>query len=349
MIKVANCVIHEIHKEAKKIEAAIDPSETLLDGEDEFVKKLLLHIHKSFGDSTSLKNTQFVEKQETKFSSYLISYLNSDDSKDFFDFSIESLIDLKEKIEKENFAVGGYYVFADYHYEDRRFISVMVIRKNKDAINLNKVNKVHKPAPSENVNTEKIAMGFRLNHGYFQSPDSDKNYIALLTNQQDKELSGYFKKWVNAAGVISNEKNTIAFVRIVKMIDIPKDEDGNDRYTREDFQKIAFDFAESNINKQINVNTFSAQVFGDKKADYIMNYATTNNIIIDPEFKRYSTTLKRLITIRAKVKGIELNVDYDRLNENEVDVREDGLVIIRSEELARQILDQKNDRTNRTN
>jgi nucleoid-associated protein YejK len=83
-------------------------------------------------------------------------------------------------------------------------------------------------------------------------------------------------------------------------------------------------------------------VYGEGNENYIMNFATANSFVIDPNFKIDNTTFKRLITIRAKVKGIELNVDYEKLNEQEVDVDiEQGIIIIRSAELAKQINDQK--------
>jgi nucleoid-associated protein len=51
---------------------------------------------------------------------------------------------------------------------------------------------------------------------------------------------------------------------------------------------------------------------------------------------------KKLITIRARITGIELNVDYDRLNANEVDVQ-DNMVIIRSQAIVDQINQQRNE------
>ena len=71
-----------------------------------------------------------------------------------------------------------------------------------------------------------------------------------------------------------------------------------------------------------------------------MKYASAHDIILDPEFKRSINVFKRLVTIRASVPGIELNVDYNKLNQNEVDVQDD-IIIIKSPELAKQIKSQK--------
>ena len=183
-------------------------------------------------------------------------------------------------------------------------------------------------------------MGFRLNYNIYATPGDDKNYIALLTNQQDRELSGYFKDWVNAAGIISNDVNSNLFVNLIKQIDLPLDDDGSPLYTREQFQKAAHLFAEKSPNKILNVNTFSAFAYGEKNSDYIMKYAATHNFTLDPEFKRTGNILKKLVTIRASVPGIELYVDYNKLNRNEVDVQ-DNKIIIKSPELVKQMKEQQ--------
>lgn len=340
MTTISACVIHEVIKnvrvEGQPNVVTLDLSGGLLENGNKYVQQLLTSIHTSFGTNTGLKNTHFEPDQTTKFSTGMESYLKDAKKEKFYEFSVNAINSLKTLIEKENFATGGYYVFADYDIDGRRFVSVMVVRKNKDAINLQKVNNIHEPKPTENVNTDKVAMGFRLNYGIYKSPVEDKNYIALLTAQQDKDFSGYFKDWVNAAGIITHVKNSSAFIDIIKSIDIPTDEDGKELYSREAFQRLAHDFAENARKKIFNISAFSKYVYGEDNSNYIMNYASNHNIVLDAEFKRDGASFRRLITIHAKVKGIELNVDYDKLNPNEVDIHDD-MIIIKSADLVTQI------------
>ena len=60
---------------------------------------------------------------------------------------------------------------------------------------------------------------------------------------------------------------------------------------------------------------------------------------IDSEFKRSSNEWRKLVTIRTKVPGIELNVDYDKINPNEVEVK-NNFVVIHSQEIVDQIIEQ---------
>ncbi|MBI3717593.1 MAG: nucleoid-associated protein [Sphingobacteriales bacterium] len=340
MLAVSRYIIHEVHKEFKVIGATVEPS-LQVPVIDDFAKKLIEETHKSFGMSTSLKNTKFEDGHSTPFHTGLTNYLDLETEDDFYSYTINSLNDLKERIENEQFATGGYYLFADYHFDARRYVSAILLRK-KSGINFQKVNNVFRPVEGETLNIEKIAMGFRLNYGIFISDDPDKNYVALITTQQDK-LSGYFRKWVQAAGIISNDKNTSALVKIINSIDIPVDENGASKYpSREEMKKAFYDVVEQSPGKSVNLMQLSQYFYGEAQEQYISEYAQQNSITIDTEFKRSSTVLKKLITIRAKTPGIELNVDYDKLNANEVDVQ-DNIVIIRSQAIVDQINQQRNE------
>lgn len=351
MISINACVIHEVIKEAKKNdsslarETVIDPSAELLDPDDEFVQRLLSTIHISFGDDSALRNTHFEKDQSTVFSTAIEKYLGEESSDNFLEFSTKSIKAVKSFINKENFATGGYYVFGDYTVDGRRFISVMVVRKNSNAINFKKVGNVIVPTKAENINTEKIAMGFRLNFSLYQNakseeitPENERNYIALVAGVQDSNLSGYFKDWVNAAGIISNVKNSSAFVEIINSIDLPLDEKGK-VVTREEFKRRVFSYAEQSNKKMVDIKAISEYLYND--GDKIMNFADSNGFVLDPEFKRASQIFRKLVTIRARIPGIELNVDFDKLNPNDVDVQATKIVI-KSKSLIEQINTQRN-------
>jgi nucleoid-associated protein YejK len=339
MHTITRYVIHEVHKAAKSSEVAIEYSEKIAIVDD-FSKKLIEETHKSFGTSATLKNTVFEEGHSTKFHTSLLKYLNDQTDEEFYSFSTTSLEDLKTRVEKELFATGGYYLFADYMFDDKRYISTILLRK-KDGVNLKKIDNVLRPVAGDNLNIEKIAMGFRLNHGLFISNEQEKRYIALVTTQKDV-LSGYFKDWVQAGGIIAFEKNTSSLVTIIKSIDIPLDDDGKPKFaSRQDMSKAFYTAIEKAGGKVINLHSLSEQFYGNDKRDHIQKYASANQITIDSEFKKALPVLKKLVTVHATVKGIELFIDYDKLNANDVDVKE-KLIVIRSKELADQIRQQKN-------
>jgi nucleoid-associated protein len=349
-MKINRFVVHELIKNVKKNKGDADTEPELvlskhLASSDASSELLIEEIHKSFSSNSALKHTHFEDRNDKVFKKSLEKYLTDINDDLFFKFSEDSLKELKVEISKEPFATGGYYIFADYTIDSKQYISVILLRK-RPGLNLIFKDNGYVVSTTENLNVDKIAMGFRLNVGIYESAEDDRSYIALITNQQDK-LSGYFREWVVAAGVISDEKNTSGFVKILKGIEIPQDEEGNDKYNRETFLRVCYDFVNGHPEKKVNLRNLSKYLYGEDNETQLIDYAASNQIIIDNEFKRNSGALNRLITIKAKVEGIELNVNYGKLNENEVDVHEEEeYIIIRSKELVEQIISQRNGSTN---
>ena len=340
-ITITNYTIHYIEKETKKtIPAVIEYSNQLL-AIDEFSVKLVAEIHKSITDSPSLKNTRFRDNETNIFTNSFNDYLSSSNEEDFFTFS-KSLEDLKTRIEKEPFATGGYYLFVDYKIINKRFISVVLLRK-KSGINIVKVGNVFKVDSSENINIDKVAMAFRLNYEIYLENDPNRNYLAIISTQSDGDVSGYFRDWVSAGGLIKNDKNTANFVAIIKSIDIPKDDEGNDMFTRNLFQKAVFDSVNLRKDKTVNLKDLSKQFYGQENGNKFMNYGTENKLILDPEFRRDSKRWRGLTTIKAHIPGIEIIVDYDKINSLEFSAIGET-VIIKSKKLVDQINKQYGER-----
>ncbi len=350
MITVNRFIVHEVEKDVKQKNAgeSEEKKDVILKFSktiptiDSFSIRLIEETHKSFGLSSSLKNTQFEDGHSTVFHTGLLNYFAKEEDDVFYNYTKKSLEDLKVRIEKEPFATGGYYLFADYKYEDRRYISAVLLRK-KHGINFKNINGVILPIDGDNMDIEKIGMGFRLNFGLYNSTDIDKKYMALVTNQRD-HLSAYFKEWVQAANIISNDANTNTLVRVLNAVDMPNDETGNPKYkSRDEFKKAFYDVIEHGSDKSINLFDLSKHFYGEEHEQHLIQYAQNNQLTIDPEFKRTASILKKLITVRAKVEGIELTVDYDKINKKNVEVKDDR-IIIHSKELVSQINSQ-NDRT----
>lgn len=341
MLKIHRYVIHELQKEARKVDTNLIISEHSAD-HDDLSGILVDEVHETYNRDSYLKNTIFQDRNDNTFKKKLSSYLDDSTDDNFYSFSVDSLKSLERAIKSEPFAVGGFYLYVDYTIESNRFIAVILLRK-KDGLNLKWVNGMYVVDPTENLNIDRIAMGFRLNYNIYSSAGDDRNYIGLITNQKDT-VSKYFQEWVAAAGLVSNDKNTSSLVTIIKNIPLPTDDNGNDLLDRDSFKKEVYDFIDSHPKKIVNLNNLSVHFFGEDRPSHIFDYAQSEGIIIDNEFKRSSVPLKRLITIRAKVKGIELNVDFDKLNSNEVDVKE-KMVIIRNPAIIDQI-NKERDRAN---
>lgn len=327
-LTIHRIIVHYLDKKEKITNANIEYSSGML-SIDDFATKLIDELHNSISANSSIKNAAFKDNETNSFTISLNDYLDDATDAKFILFS-KSLDLLKEKVEKQSLAKGGYYLFSDYSINNNRYITVVLLRK-KSGINIIKEGNEFKLDGAENINVEKIAMAARLNYDIFNGNGDDRKYLAIITTQSDGEVSEYFKEWVLAAGMIKNTVNTDRLMKIIKTIDLPVDEEGNE-ISRNDFQRAVYEYAITNNRRRVNIYNMGEHFFGPDSKNAIKDYADANNITLDPEF-RVGGKWKNLITIKVSVPGIILNVDFDKINENDVDLQNDH-IIIRSPELT---------------
>jgi len=341
MVSLHRIVVHEVKKEVQSLEVELDLSQTIGDSTDELSAHLVSSIHSTYSNTPSLKNTHFAADSDNPFTTHLKTYLEAENDDNFYTFSVQAIQHLRDLIANERLASGGYYCFADYEVDGRRYITVILLRR-KDSINFVKERGVFKAAGNQSLTFDKIAMGFRLNLNVYNSEEDSRNYISLITTQKDT-LSSYFKRLVLVADLISSDQNTSALVRLVRALPIPVGENEEPVYTsRDQFNKACYEYVEQCHQKKVNLLDMAKYFYGEDEQRKILDQAEQLEITIDTEFKRVTKIWKRVVAIKVSVPGIELKVDYDKLNPREVDVQNDT-VIIRSPDLVAQIRQQQDE------
>lgn len=336
-MEVKRLIIHELIKEAQSSDIEYKSSSNLVNI-NTGISKLIDHVHKAF-DQSITKYSKFDETNTTN-SVYrnIDKYLKEkSDDEQFISFSKTSLSDLAILIKREPFATGGFYLFVDYVENGFNFISIIIVR-NKDAFNINWTGDNFNVGETENINIEKLAMGFRINCGLYLDEGDTRNYIALISNQGD-ELSKYFTTWVNAGYVINNSINTRQLIEVIKEIGAPEGFDNPDEFERSIYDWIT---AYKRINENvINVDALSDAFYGSR--GYIRDYAQkTLKKEIDPIFKVSATELRKLIRYKATAKGISVSIDIERFVNEEV-VLSEGMLIIKDPKIYNELVRQRNE------
>lgn len=338
-MQVNRLIIHQLEKEARQRGIMLYHSSDFLMPIHEGINRLYQLIHDSFEKDKTRHCKYKVDKTSNTVMLNTNKYLENLSDDIFIAYTKASLDVLASRIRHETFATGGYYLFADYNLGTKRYMSIVIARK-KDGFNFewkdtdNRFDFID----TKNVNTDKLAMGYRLNvDQYLNRNLSERNYIALVTNQGEV-ISDYFLEWVNASDSVSGKIQTNILVNAIKNLSLPEGE--NDEA---DFQNRAFDCIEQyrKANKGvINIDYISRTLYGDPSAIRTAIELELNQEI-DPEFHVDSGILKKLIQVKAKVKGIYLTIDSSKFSTGEVSLETDVL-IIRNQELIRQIWEQKN-------
>lgn len=336
-MKVTRLVIHQLEKEAKKIGIDLYHSSNALMPLTPAVDRMFEVIHESF-EKDKTRHCKF-KLEETSNSVLLNTNRYFADTTDalFLKYTKASLDTLASLIKNEIFATGGYYLFADYVINNNRFMTIILARK-KDGFNVefNAKAENFEFKDTENINTDKLAMGYRLNVGLYENRETiDRNYMALLTNQGDK-LSDYFITWVNASEAVNGKVQTGILVNAIKHIGpIDPLEDAADFQTRA--YNYIYDYKKANKGL-VNIDNISEFLYGEK--DRLRKYVEEKlEKEIDPDIRPDASYLKTLIQIKAEVAGIKVSIDSSKFGDS-VTVVKDALVI-KNQHLINQIQAQR--------
>lgn len=320
-MKVKRLVIHEIIKESKdkNVNRKISKAEINI---NEDIEKMIEFLVNSFDDS-SIKYGRFRVGTDNAFSLNARKYVATGgmDAKAFFDFTKLSLNELVLILENVILATGGYYFFIDYERNASPFILVVIVR-NKEAFKIDWQNGTFTIDETANINIDKIAMGLRLNCNLLDVTSSDRNYIALVSNQGES-FSDYFLTWTNTDITNDSTKSTQELVTLLRLIPKPIDTDEND------FRRNAFNWMTQykKINKgYINVDKLSDYLFGDK--GIIKNYAKELGYEIETELKVNSTRLRSLVKYSAKSKGINVSFNVEDIDSGDITIDTNSKVVV---------------------
>ncbi|MGJ1507885.1 nucleoid-associated protein [Sphingobacterium siyangense] len=338
-MKLNRIIIHELIKDAGKIEASFKPSTSLLTVNDGLAS-MIQEVHDSF---EKLINSYHKFKPHSERKAVFINahkYSNGDETDNrFYNWSKTSMRELEGEIKSVPFATGGYYVFSDYELNGLRFLSIVIVR-NKEAFNIkwDPAAEMYNVDSTENINIDQMAMGFRLNVNLYKGAAS-RNYIALI-NKKGDGASQYFKDWVCVDEGTGPKQNTNNFIDIIKKIGLPENFEGDDDV----FFKHVYDTIDAEYkgnNGFVNVDRISELFYRDRAR--IRKYAEEEyGQELDSEFKVHTDSLKKLIRFKAAVKGLTISLDIG-LFQNDTVVLKDNSVIIRNQSIYDQLLKQRNE------
>jgi nucleoid-associated protein len=154
------------------------------------------------------------ESRTNTFPSQFGTFVDSSGDDDcFFQLSLDAMAQLVEKSSTQNFATGGYVLFAHYISRGQNFFIVAMVKK-KDGITLTNL----KPKNIQEVDLSKLHQAIRINiTGYLQALAEIKNnqpnkisYLSFISPSSNQGASGYFIKAFGCSDAIATFKATNA-------------------------------------------------------------------------------------------------------------------------------------------
>lgn len=309
MLTINKVVIHELQKEARVNEAFTFLSESVLEI-TENVQLLLTRLDESYGKDV-INYGVFDSSDGRVFPAQFTRYVRGQKTdSDFIDFSKTTLNNLRDQLRNVNLAKGGFFIFAEYISQGTTYTGIYIIRDTEGVL-FKRLEETHSFEVNriKYMNTDKLAMGCRVNHNKFST--SDGNYLSLIKNRQT-DISEYFYNWISVFQPESSTEFTNTLYSIVNGIDLPINTESGQPYSIDDFRRLVVDYVKSRPSKDINLLEMGSHFYNDTQK--IVNYANANNLTIDHEFRVDTRALRKFMSIAVNADGINLKFTRGELD-----------------------------------
>lgn len=327
-MELKKLIIHELIKEKESNQVEIELSEELIPNNDESTALVsaLSDSYKSDRILYAIFDNSEGKYFPEKFSEYRVTHRNDTD---FISFTRLVMGNLVGFIRPVIFATGGYFVFAEYSENGYNFVSIFIIRDVEGKI-LRKTQNSFTIQTVEYVDTKNLAMACRINENRID--EDNINYLSF-TQLRQQEVSEYFKTWISIQQLESSSDYTKALYQIISQIVPPINSETNLQYPIETFRNLVYSYASSSPNDTVNIRDLSQHFYGNP--NIVSEYANTNNISLDTEFRYNKRQLKKFIKLEVNRDGINLKFSRGSLNEKiRISEEDPNIVIIESETFA---------------
>lgn len=331
-------VIHELIKLQKVLSAEVFLTNEYLERNAKS-DRLGMKLNESFSKDDITHG--IFKMDDNEFYYYFNQYRNNNNLGTFLEFTRTVTEELSGIIGGEYWAKGGFLVFVEYSVNSTRFVGVYLIRDVEGVLfQKNEEDNTFAINTVPYIDTNKLAMGCRINIDKVDNHDG--NHLSLIKNGQ-KDISEYFFKWIGVDKPESNKEFTDKLFNMISDLGPAINPETGNPYDINSMREFAFNSIKSSASKTVNLRQLGYSLYGDE--EILINFAHSNNIAIDTEFRYDSKSLN-------KFKKIDVNRDGIRLTFSRGDIKtkirlseeNEGQIIIESPRLADALRDQINNR-----
>ena len=278
-MEVNKIVVHYLNKTENQQRAEADLSQALLSIDGRSID-LITRLSSKYKDA-SISYAMFDDSEGKIFPKEFKDYLNRNSDQSFLHFSCEAVKHLRDGVVNIAPAKGGFLVFSDYEIDNRKYVSVYLVR---DTIGMlfrkDKTKSSYTINPAEHLDLEKLAMGCNIDLNRYQLGDG--RYLTFIKGTKLDDVSAYFINWISIKERESNRVFTENLYELVKQVDLPSDENGKEM-PRNVFKSKVYDYINSAPSKTINVRELSDFFYSNRT--YLADFAEKSDLLIDTEFR----------------------------------------------------------------
>ncbi|WP_334030359.1 nucleoid-associated protein [Alteromonas sp. P256] len=202
-MELHRAIIHELVKQPAKdgnpeVKAHYVEAEGLLDSTNELTIKLIESIQSLYGTKGNASAQGTFDRSGAyvfpeRFNDFIDSAGEDDD---FFNLTLDAMKSLVKEAKDENFATGGYIVFAFYTQNAEEFLLGAMVKK-RDGIRLKNL----VPETVQEVDLSKLHQAIKVNLSRYlhvleaeeaQEEGAHSAYLSFISPKANQDASGYF-------------------------------------------------------------------------------------------------------------------------------------------------------------
>ncbi|GGF42515.1 nucleoid-associated protein [Echinicola rosea] len=321
-MKVYKFVIHEIGKE-KNINEARPTYSDSLNRINQNIEDLVEKLNKGFKRDERVVRTEFDDSFTYIFQNEFGNYVCSKTDGQFFRFSMETIKEMVKIIQGVPFATGGYFVYTEYSLNDSNtYVGIFLVRDTEGVIFNKREDGKFTVNKTMVINTEKLAMAAKIS---LQDFEKKNDRYLNLAQPNTGTVSNYFgENWIGAKLVEKNNIYTESFLKLIKIVELPINNETSQKYEIDSFREEVFKFIEGN-GKVVRLNEIGDRFWGNP--EYLVDIVEENNLDISNEFK---ATSKINYLKKYEIKSGKLKVGFSLgdVNSGRVRIEEDDKIII---------------------
>lgn len=327
-MNVDKIVVHQLNKNDGQQRASVDLSQELLDV-DELSVNLVEKLDASYA-RTQITYAFFDNANSNVFPLEFANYIQNETGDSFLAFSQNTIVNLKDRVESIAPAKGGFLVFCQYNTNDRDYIGIYLIRDTVGMLfRKDRGRSAYIINPAEHLDLDKLAMACKIDLGQYRA--NDGKYLSFMKRRMN-DISEYFVNWISVTDRESNKILTKNLFSLINLANPPRDDNGQE-LSRETFRAEVFRYVSTLPTKMINMNELSEHFYSDET--YLINFAESNNISINTEFRPDSSEMKKFVQIDLDEDGIHVQFSRREINTKiRFDRQNSNIVIIDSERFA---------------
>lgn len=301
---------------------------------DEKATDLVDRLNGTFFNKENVLNGYFSEEDSYQFPSLFKSaHEKGWGEAAFMSFAKQTIEILKLSLEGVVGARGGYFVYAHYQFEGRDYLGVFLVR-DTDGLLFAKKDKRFSIQTITYLNTEKLAMACLVDLAHFK--DQKARYLQVVKHApSQKTISEYFLRWIGLEHSETSASMTERFLELMDHLPLPVNKETGSKLEADQFRTAALKYSTSSPHHSINIHEFDEHFYDGRGV--VQNEIRKHELALDTEFRADKKTLKKLDRFSFSDEKIRLTFTKGDYLERRVEVVDNNLVIIRSEQLARQI------------